>query len=56
MFIYCYLSKRDISVLYTNIDLKLLNKLHGPMHYKKGFRSVYNGHKIYILCCNNTTR
>jgi len=22
--------------MYTNIDLKLRNKLHGPMHYKVG--------------------
>jgi len=22
--------------MYTNIDLKLQNKLHGPMHYKVG--------------------
>ena len=30
--------------LYTNIDLTLLNKLHGPMHYKIGVTYVYNGH------------
>jgi len=33
--------------LYTNIDLKLQNILHGPMHYKIGVTCVYNGHEIY---------
>jgi len=36
-------------VLYTNIDLKLRNKLHGPMHYKIGVTCVYNGHVCYTL-------
>ena len=27
-------------VLYMNIDLKLRNKLHGPMHYKIGVTCV----------------
>ena len=31
-------------ILYTNIDLKLPNKLHGPMHYKKGVTCVFDGH------------
>jgi len=34
-------------VLYTNIDLKLRNKSHGPMLSKIGVTCVYNGHKIY---------
>jgi len=36
-------------VLYTNIDLKLANKLHGPMDYKGGITSVYTGHVFYTL-------
>ena len=31
-------------VLYTNIDLKLRNKSHGPMYYKIGDICVYNSH------------
>jgi len=34
-------------VLYTNIDLKLRNKLHGPI--KIGVTCVYNGHVFYTL-------
>ena len=30
-----------------NIDLKLRNKLHGPMHCKIGVTCVYNGHVFY---------
>jgi len=41
-------------LLYTNIDLKLRNKLHGPMHCKIGVTCVYNGH-VFILSCYNTT-
>ena len=37
------------SVLYMNIDQKLWNKLHGPMHYKTGVTCVYSGHGIYTL-------
>ena len=33
-------------VLYTNIDLKLRSKLHGPMRYKIGVTCVYNRHDI----------
>ena len=29
------------SVLYTDIDLELWNKLHGPMHHKIGVTSTY---------------
>jgi len=36
-------------VLFTNIDLKPPNKLHGPMHYKKVVTCVYNGHVFYTL-------
>jgi len=36
-------------ILYTNIDLKLRNKSHGPMHYKIGVTCVYNGHLFYTL-------
>jgi len=36
-------------VLYKNIDLKLQNKLHGPMHYKIGVTCVYIGHRFYTL-------
>ena len=35
------------SVMYTNIDLKLRNKTHGPKHYKIGVTCVYNGHGLY---------
>ena len=35
------------------MDLKLRNKLHGPMHYKIGVTCVFNGHEI--LCCNTTS-
>ena len=34
-------------VLDTDIDLKLRNKLHGPMHYKIGVTCVYNGHEVF---------
>jgi len=34
-------------ILYMNIDHKLSNKLHGPMHYKIGVTCVYNGNKIH---------
>jgi len=37
------------SVLYTNIDQTLANKLHGPMHYKIGVTCIYNGHVSYTL-------
>jgi len=37
------------TVLYTNINLKLRNKLHGPMHYKIGVTFVYNEHVFYNL-------
>ena len=36
-------------ISYTNIEQKLQNKLHGPMHYKTGVICVFNGHKIYAL-------
>ena len=36
-------------ILYTRIDLKLWNKLHGPMHYKLGVTCLYNAHEIYAL-------
>ena len=36
-------------VLYTNIDLKLRNKSHEPMHYKIRVICVYNGHVFYTL-------
>jgi len=36
-------------VLYTNIDLKLRNKSHGPMHYKIDVTCVFNGYKIIAL-------
>ena len=32
----------SFEVLYTNIDLKLRKKSHGPMHYKIGVTCVYN--------------
>ena len=30
-------------------DLKLQNKLHGPMHYTICFTCVFNGHEINTL-------
>jgi len=38
-----------VDLLYTNIDLKLQNKLHGPMHYKIGVTCVYNGYVFYTM-------
>ena len=38
-----------ITVLYTNFDLKLANKLHGPMHCKIGVTCVYIWHVFYNL-------
>ena len=38
-----------VFVLCTNIEQKLRNKLHGPMHYKIGVTYVYNGHKMYNM-------
>jgi len=32
-----------------NIDQKLRNKLHGPLHYKVDVTCVYNGREIYAL-------
>jgi len=29
-----------------NVDLKLRNELHGPMHYKIGVTCVFNGHGL----------
>jgi len=37
------------TLLYTNIDLKILYKSHGPMHYKIGVTCVYSGHEINTL-------
>jgi len=37
------------TVLYENIDQILLNKLHGPIHYKVGVTCLYNGHVFYTL-------
>jgi len=34
-------------VLHENIDQTLLNKLHGPMHYKIDVTCVYNRHMFY---------
>jgi len=45
MLIYRYI---DL-LLYMNIDQKLQNKLHRPMHHKIGVTCVYNGHEIYTL-------
>ena len=36
-------------ILYTNIDLKLRTKSHGPMHYKVGVTCVYNGHVLHDI-------
>jgi len=36
-------------VLHENIDPTLLNKLHGPMHYKIGVTWVYNECVFYTL-------
>jgi len=38
-----------LEVLYENIDQKLQNKLHGPIHYTIGGTCVFNGHKINSL-------
>ena len=39
-------------ILYTNIDQKLRNKLHGQMYYKVGVACVSNDAR-YIICSNN---
>ena len=44
-----------IYILYENVDQILLNKLHGPMHYKIGVTYVYKMDTCYILCYNNMT-
>ena len=44
----------NLKLLYRNNDLTLLNKLHGPMHYKIGVICVFKDTR-YILCCNNKT-
>ena len=36
-------------VLYENIDQILLNKSHGPMHYKIGVTCIYHGHVFFTL-------
>ena len=36
-------------IMYTNIDQKLRNKLHGRIHYKKVVTSVNNEHVFYTL-------
>ena len=37
------ISTHSSCLMYTNIDLKLQNKLHGPMHYKIGVtRDIYS--------------
>jgi len=38
------LSILEYLILYTDIDLNLQNKLHGPMHYNIGVTCVFNGH------------
>ena len=39
----------DQRILYEDTDQILTNKLHGPMYYKIGDTSVYNGHVFYTL-------
>ena len=54
---FCWITKQQnvhgpayfMTVLYTNIDLKLRNKSHGPMHCKIGVTCVYIGHVFYTL-------
>jgi len=38
---------KSVSVLYSSIEQKLRNKLHGPMYYKIGVTYVINEHVIY---------
>ena len=38
-----------LHILYTNIDRKLRNKLHGPMHYEIGVTRLFNGHELYSV-------
>jgi len=45
----CYTCLVPKSLLYTNIDLTLQNKSHGPTHYKIDDTCVFNGHEIYTL-------
>jgi len=40
---------KAIQVLHDKIDQTLLNKLHGPMHYKISVSCVYNEHVFYTL-------
>ena len=41
--------KKQTHVLYTNIDPKLRNKSHRPMHCKIGVTCIYNGLGLYTL-------
>ena len=43
----CTIKFAEFSLMYTNIDLKLQNKSHGPMHCEIGDAF---GHG-FILCC-----
>ena len=49
LFNICFICIIMSFVLYTNIDLKLRNKSHGPMHYTIGVTCVYYGHVFYTL-------
>jgi len=40
---------QSMTLLYTNIDMKQPNKLHGPKYCKIGVTCVYNGHVFYTL-------
>jgi len=46
------ITEAQTKLLYTHIDLKLLNKLHGPMPYMIGVTCVSMDTR-YILCCTN---
>ena len=44
-----YATVLKFKLLYTYIDLKLLNKYHERMHHSTGVTCVYTGHTIYTL-------
>ena len=38
-----------VTVLYTTIDLKLWNKIHGPVHFEIGVTCVFNGYVLHVV-------
>jgi len=47
--VHIILFKASAKNMCTNIENKIKNKLHGPMHYKIGVTCVFNRHEVYSL-------